>query len=148
MAQFQDLKGRTWTLAIDGSHVLAAKRTFGVNIPGLFAEDNRPLLELTSDFERFVGVLWLLLEQQVDREGVDLDEFVRGLAGDTLGRAIEAFVEALIDFFPTAAQRAAIRELWKLSKMTGTHSMEAVAEVVRNQRTIIDSSLSAQRSPE
>lgn len=37
MAEFTDRQGRRWRLAIDGSHVLTAKRTFGVNLPGMFA---------------------------------------------------------------------------------------------------------------
>lgn len=147
MARFVDLKNRTWNLAIDGSHVLAAKRTFGVNLPGLLAQDNRPLIELTADYEKFVGVLWLLLEEQIDKAGIDENEFVRGLAGDALGNAINAFIEALIDFFPTAEQRSAIRELWTLSKMTGLNAMEAIAEVARQQRICIASSSSTQPSP-
>lgn len=147
MAEFTDRQGRRWRLAIDGSHVLTAKRTFGINLPGMFAEGSQPLAELVGDFEKFVGVLWILVEEQADKLMVDETDFVSGLAGDAFGRSINAFVEALIDFFPHAAQRAALTEIWQADQGLSTTIMSLMAKTLQDQRITISDSSSVQQSP-
>lgn len=140
MREFTDLNKRTWKLAINGAHVMEAKRTFGVYLPGMLAEKSKPLHDLIGDFEKFVGILWILIEEQADSAGVNEEQFVSGIAGDAYGEAIEAFIKALIDFFPMAAQRAALMESWMSDQYLTTTTLENVADLIRRQRSSISDS--------
>lgn len=147
MRQFTDLNGRTWKLAINGAHVLQAKRTFGVYLPGMFAEKSKPLQDLIGDFEKCCGILWILIEPQAEEAGVNELDFVSGLGGDSYGDAINALIEALIDFFPQAAHRAALMESWKSDQQMTTATFQSVADLIRQQRSSINGSSSSQPSP-
>lgn len=146
MASFTDKNGRRWSIAIDGSHVINARRTFNVYLPGMFTDGNKPLQELLGDFEKFVGTLWICCEEQAIKAGVTEMEFAAGLGGDTFKAATDAFIEALIDFFPQAAQRAALKAAWKAEDRLLTEAMQTMATTI--QKSITSGSSNSESSPE
>jgi O-acetyl-ADP-ribose deacetylase (regulator of RNase III) len=94
-----------------------------------------------GDIEKLFGTLWILCESQADQAGVDEVAFVTGLGGDALGSAIEAFIEAVIDFFPQAAQRAALRASRQVDQKLTTTLMQKIADMFEKaQKTTIGDS--------
>ncbi|MFO7971921.1 MAG: hypothetical protein R6U40_09240, partial [Desulfobacterales bacterium] len=63
------------------------------------------LERLADDPVLLVDVLYVLCEEQAQRDGVSDEDFGRGLRGDALDAAARAFLEALADFCPSRKAR-------------------------------------------
>ena len=110
MHSFKDNSQRDWEVTI---HVAAVKRIralLGIDLYGLVDDGFQSLASLVSDPVRLADVLYCLCKEQADQLGVSDEDFGRGLAGDAITEAADAFVEELIDFFPDARARAGLRK--------------------------------------
>jgi hypothetical protein len=110
MHSFKDNSERTWEVTI---HVAAVKRIralLGIDLYRLVDDGFQSLAALVSDPVRLADVLYCLCKEQADQLGVSDEDFGRGLAGDAITEAADAFVEELIDFFPDARARAGLRK--------------------------------------
>jgi hypothetical protein len=108
MKSFKDTKGRTWLLTITVAAVKRAKSLTGVDLYTLPDDGLKPLAELMRDVVKLVDVLFVLARDPNGGPPTSDEDFAEGLAGDALGDASDAFVEALIDFFPRAGARKAL----------------------------------------
>jgi len=111
MHAFSDALARTWEISINVATVRRVRALTGVDLPGLFGDEMRGLAALLSDPVKLVDVLWVLIGRQAVAAAVNEESFAEGLLGDTLRAATEAFLEELVDFFPEAGRRAALREV-------------------------------------
>ena len=63
------------------------------------------LNELADDTLLLLEVLFVLLRDQLDKAGISEEGFYAKLTADEIEPATDAFLEELIDFFPTAESR-------------------------------------------
>lgn len=110
MQQFTDTKGRTWHLSFTLEDRRRIRRELGVDLAEIFGESNAETIgKIFDDYEMLANVLWLLCQGQAEKQQVDAEEFARGLGGDVFADAADALVEAVVDFFPNANRRKALR---------------------------------------
>lgn len=129
MATFKDSTGRDWVLAIDAWTVKQVRIRTGVELGKLLDDNMRPLVELVSNCERLVDVLWVLCEEQAARVGVNEVQFARGLGGDGLEQAVRAFEEAFALFCPSR-QREILRALAaKVQSVEAATTAKALAAI-------------------
>lgn len=102
MASFKDNTGREWPIEITIGTVKRVRQRLSVDIPGLIANKMVPLGELLADPVKFVDVLYVICSDRMRTlpETVSDEEFGAAMGGDAIGSAADAFLEALVDFFP------------------------------------------------
>lgn len=111
MHAFKDGQNRTWVVEIHHAAIKRVEAETGVKLVALLGDGLAPLNDLLADLVRLVDVLYVLCREQADRAGLSDEQFGRGLVGDGLDRAAQAFVKELIDFFPQEKVRARLRRV-------------------------------------
>lgn len=96
MATFQDHEGRDWHLELDIPTARRIRKLLHIDV--LNFETCLP--KLSADPILLCDVLWVIVEEQAQRHKVTDEQFGVALMGETLEAAADAFVQALIDFFP------------------------------------------------
>jgi hypothetical protein len=116
MRSFVDNAGRTWTVQI---HVTAIKRVRalldGYDLYSLVDGKLEGLSSLLGDPILLVDVIYCLCKDEADKLGISDEDFGRGMAGASIERAKQAFVEEYVDFFPNSQIREQIREVLMLA---------------------------------
>lgn len=105
---FKDSTGCNWNLQINVAAVKRVKTACGVDL----SQISDDLIErFSSDPCLAVDVLYVLVKAQADAIPLTDEQFAERLGGDSLELAGEAFMQELIDFFPSRTrsmlQRAA-----------------------------------------
>lgn len=116
MRRFTDTAGRAWELAVTVGAIKRVRDLIGVDLYKLIDDGFKGLADLLADPCKFVDVLWAMVEGQAKAAGVTDEQFGQSLAGDVLSQASDAFVEALVDFFPDARSRANLRAVLEKGK--------------------------------
>ena len=111
MHSFRDNAGRTWTVAVNVAAVKRVRGLVNIDLYKLVDDGFEPLAELVSDPVQLADVLYCLCKDEADANKVSDEDFGRGLAGDAITLAADAFVEELIDFFPDARAREGLRKV-------------------------------------
>lgn len=143
MQSFTDTANRRWDLTLSIATVKRVRNLTGVDILAML---DRPQLlsDLAADPVAFVDVLYVIVKPQADTAGVTDESFGESLDGTSIESATDAFLEALVDFFP-GARRATLRRV--LAKtMEHKARAEATLKTALDDGTIdraIDESLTA-----
>lgn len=116
MRTFADNAGRTWTVAINVALVKRVRGMLGLDLFKLLDDGARPLGELLADPVRLADVLFCLCQEEAEKRNVSDEDFGAALAGDSIGRAADAFVDELVDFFPHARGRESLKKLIAASR--------------------------------
>lgn len=117
MKTFTDTAGRTWTISLNGHTMKMVKDLIEFDLMGVV---NGKLLErLINDPVLLCDVVYALVKEQADAQGVTDIEFGRSMAGDSIDLATTALLEELADFFPRRrrALNTAIKKLRRLETM-------------------------------
>lgn len=133
---FADGEGRRWTLKIDVGRAMQVRDALDVDL--LRAETEQTILELARDPITLCAVIWILIADQAGQAGVDRDQFWDGMSDDSIEAATFAFLDALIDFFPTRRQgplRAIVRKMRDAGEKQLAH-VEAAAAAGRIDQAI------------
>ena len=131
MASWMDAAGRTWTFRINMWTCREVKRQTGWDLPNILNDGLQKLGELVADKMELFSVFLVLLRPQLEERGVSDEEFGECLVGDALIGAVEAFQEALADFFPA-------RQAQQLKTLLG--KAKAVADALADKADLeIDS---------
>jgi len=112
MHSFRDAKGRDWTIDINVTSIRYVKARIDVDLLSIVGGDL--LGRVAGDPALLCDILYVLCEDQAKAAGISDLDFGRGLAGDALEAASDAFLEDLADFFPRA-RRGLLKEA--LAKM-------------------------------
>ena len=108
MAEFMDTKKRRWPVALTVGDIRRIRTATGVDLLSLFDEKSTALMELQTDLQLLLDVLFEATRKAREAKGVDDEEFADSLDADCAESAVNALLEALVDFFPSA-RRAALR---------------------------------------
>jgi len=117
MRTFTDNAGRTWTVQVNVSAVKRVRGLVGIDLYKLVDDGFQALGKLVSDPVQLADVLFCLVKEEAEAKQITDEEFGRGLAGDAITLAADAFVEELIDFFPDARARASLRKAIEAGKV-------------------------------
>ena len=129
MASYEDANGRKWRIELDGFLMRRIKQEIGINICDLVgSEDAVP--QLLQDIEKVIDTIWICVEEQAVAAKVDEIEFAKGFKGDYLGSATDCLLDAVVDFFPSPAQREASAALLKKGREMGKALTEAATEAI------------------
>lgn len=125
MKSFKDSEGRTWEIAIN---VATVRRVRGsvlkLDLMKLVDDGAKGLGELLADVVGFVDLIYVLCQSQAEQRGITDEDFGRGMGGDSITAAADAFIEEFIDFFPQPAARTNLRRLMSKSKEVGQILMD------------------------
>lgn len=133
MKQFKDAKDRLWDIDI---HVAAVDRVLAHADVDLYsALDGKLIAELQTNTRKFVHILWGLCEPQAAGKQIAAEEFGAGLRGDALARAMTAFLEELVDFFPSAADRANLKAALEMLDKATSRAKQLVAGTLAENGT-------------
>jgi hypothetical protein len=111
MKTFTDNAGRTWTVQVNVAAIKRIRGMLGVDLYKLIDEGFSELAKFISDPVQLADVLYCLVKDEADLKNISDEEFGRGLAGDVITLAADAFVDELIDFFPDARARTGLRRV-------------------------------------
>jgi hypothetical protein len=108
MKTFKDLKGRTWDININYSTIKRIKDLLGINITDLINIDKETNLDISlltryaSDIVLLIDTLYCICKDQADKLNITDVEFGESFSGEEADNALNALVEEVINFFPTA----------------------------------------------
>jgi len=108
MATFADAAGREWVVDIDVAALRRVRKRLDLNL--MDAIGGETLGRLADDPVLLVDVLYVLCQEQAERDGISDEAFGRAMRGDALDAAAGAFLEALADFCPSR-KAALLRKL-------------------------------------
>lgn len=152
MKTFRDNAGRVWTVSITVYAVKRVRAFLNLDLYGLIDEKFEGLSKLLADPVSLVDVLYVLCRDEADKLGISDEDFGRAMAGDAIESATEAFIGELIDFFPDARTREALRKVIEASKRVRGILFERVnkeLEAIDHEnvvRTLLSSSGTLQES--
>lgn len=126
MRTFTDNVQREWAIEVN-VNALKRLKPIGVDLAG--DGFSTVIQQLASDPIMLVDTLFVLCQSQADKMGISDMQFGQSMAGDAIERATNALVEALIDFFPKARQRA-LRTVWEKVKTADTQMIDYVGTIV------------------
>jgi len=108
MASFK-AGGRSWKIHLNIGLLGTIKRDAGIDLAGMLASGEKFAAIVTCDPEILGQILFLVCESEIAAAGLSPEQFASGIDGDALDEAIEALIEAAIDFFPKARGRSAMK---------------------------------------
>lgn len=131
MPEFTDTRQRVWPLAFDYTLARRIKKEAGLDFVN--AHDGKAIEGIYRSDEKLVQVLWLLCQEQAEREQIDEEEFGRGLGGDALGAAIDALQEALV-LFSRPANRPVLEQILAKAREAQDAEQKLVMEKLGSQK--------------
>ena len=122
--RFKDDSGQTWKLSVNMATLMGIKRELGVDLL-----DN--LNEFPTSLETLFSCVWICCFEDIKARRLNEADFATLMNGPALGRAVEAFVFELADFYEPLSpdKAAAIRNMWSLTKETSKLSSDQVIAV-------------------
>jgi hypothetical protein len=115
MRTFTDTTGKAWSIVINVDSIKRVKALIGVDMLDVVKGD---LLErLAGDPILLCDVLYALCRPAAEAAKVTDEDFGRSMAGDVIESATNAFLEELVDFFPSRRRLLMGKALGKLKDL-------------------------------
>lgn len=121
---FTDGLGREWVISINATSIKRCRVDPGVDLAGLTSEGFKPLGQLLGDPVALADVLYVISDGP--SAGVSPEEFGKGLFGDGMGRATDAFLGELTGFH-SGRTRTELENVLKASKALQDRVMDDLA---------------------
>lgn len=150
MHKFTDAKGREWRLSLTYGAFQQIKEDLGLDFLDV-KQGGVAISKLGFDVTQFVNMLFVLCEEQAKEAAIDDAGFGRGLDGESLKGALDAFLAEYLDFFrfsqetqdlltatlgqATAATKTATK--MALEMINSPETMEGIQKALESQRPSI-----------
>jgi hypothetical protein len=108
-ASFKDQEKREWVIRFDGKSMTRIQEELGVNICDAFA-DAKAFSDSIKPSQA-VAIVWVAIEKEAERKGVDVDQWLESMWGESLLAMNDAFWAALINFSQPEKIRSAAQNL-------------------------------------
>lgn len=112
MHRFRDNTGREWCLSLNGWQLKRLKEQIGFD-----ARDHESIFQAVGDPALLCDVLYVLCQEQADKDGVTDRQFGEALTGDAIDSAADAYMQESVDFFPQRQRPALKAMLTKIQEM-------------------------------
>lgn len=112
MKSFKDVNGKDWIISISVGSIKRVRDLLGINL--LDCIKSNLIDDLKSDPITLVDVLFCLCKEQADKAGISDINFGEAMAGDALEQATDAFLEELINFFPSQKRELLAKAMEKV----------------------------------
>ena len=127
MPNFSDASGCTWEVTLTVEQIRRVRQSLGYDLAKLFTPER--LGELGEDVVLQVDVLAELTAEQRKLRGVSDAEFGAAMRGQVLEDAIEALLEAAVDFLPRSRGEVMTRVKAKAAELQGAMLQTMLAQV-------------------
>ena len=118
MPKFNDANGREWRIAINVGQIKKVRDLLQLNIYELIEQNFDGLSKLMRDYVKLVDVVFVLCEEQARVAGISDVQFGESLGGQSLNDMSDAFIGALIDFFPDRRMADILRKMVEKTEQT------------------------------
>ncbi len=128
MATFKDNADRTWEIKIDGPTIYKVREDCD---PKFLLDDEKDdqntFARMQNDDALLCRVLFLLCDKQRNERGITEADFHENVTGDTIDRATEAMLAAIINFTPRRKRGLLEAAAAKMQKLQEVGVAEATA---------------------
>ena len=154
MKQFTDNKERSWTLSLN---IATAKKVKDAVSFDLLSEDVGEMVgRLAVDPVLLCDVIFILVSDQAARNNITAEDFGESMAGEAIGKATEALLDEIVDFFPPRKRKVLRMALDKMEEaedllMTRAEdliSSKTAEEIVEEVINAAEDGSSSGRSPD
>ena len=154
MKQFTDNKERSWTLSLN---IATAKKVKDAVSFDLLSEDVGEMVgRLAVDPVLLCDVIFILVSDQAARNNITDEDFGESMAGEAIGKATEAHLDEIVDFFPPRKRKVLRMALDKMEEaedllMTRAEdliSSKTAEEIVEEVINAAEDGSSSGRSPD
>ena len=128
MHAFVDNQTRTWKIRIDVNAIRLLRTQLGIDLNQVL-HDKSMIRDIANDVVQLVDMLYLLVKEQCDAQQVTAESFGAALVGEAIEEASEAFIKALIDFFPQSRRRV-LQAALEAAKEGQTLVMEKIDQAI------------------
>ena len=126
MKTFTDNAKRQWNISVTIDAVKRVKSLLDVDL--MEAATGKLIQELSDNPVLLCDVIYCIVKPQADEKNITDEEFGKAMAGDAIDQATSAFLEDLVNFFPSRKRGMLQKVLLKLK------NLEAIATEVVNKR--------------
>ena len=112
MRVFKDNAGRSWSVCINVDAIKRVRKLLDVNL--LEIASGQLIEQLANDPVLLCNVLYVVVKPEADAQKISDEDFGRAMAGDAIEHATTAFLEELVDFFPSGRRRVLAKAMGKL----------------------------------
>ena len=126
MKTFTDNAGRSWNISVTVDAVKRVRSLLDVDLTE--AASGKLIQQLADNPVLLCDVIYCIVKPQADEREITDEDFGRAMAGDAIDQATTAFLEDLVNFFPSRKREMLQKVLVKLK------NLEAIAAEVVNKR--------------
>ena len=131
MQTFKDTEGREWTLVVNVGAVKRVKALLDVDL--LETIEGRLLDRFIGNPVLLCDVIYALCKPQADAQQITSEQFGQAMAGDVIDDATAAFLQALVNFFPSTRRAVLQKALEKVRRLEGM-ALDHASEVLDSDR--------------
>lgn len=110
MAKFTDADGNSWNLRLTVGAIEDVKEHTKIDLDDVLKQTDKFADLILSNPRKLAEIFYVLCVDQIQERGYDPKRFARIFDRATLDAAIDAFLEAIADFYPRASVGAVVRE--------------------------------------
>jgi len=118
MKTFTDNEGRTWEISINVATIRRLRDALGVDLLKIVEPGNDLLERFSTDPVLLADCIFVLCREQARQRNISDEQFGQALAGDAIDAATSAFLEELVNFFPTSKRLLLTKILEKVRQAT------------------------------
>ena len=126
MKTFTDNAGRSWDINVTVDAVKRVRSLLDVDL--MEAAAGKLIQQLADNPVLLCDVIYCIVKPQADEKEITDEDFGKAMAGDAIDQATTAFLEDLVNFFPSRKREMLQKVLVKLK------NLEAIAAEVVNKR--------------
>ena len=126
MKTFTDNAGREWNISVTVDAVKRVRSLLDVDL--MEAAAGKLIQQLADNPVLLCDVIYCIVKPQADEKEITDEDFGKTMAGDAIDQATAAFLEDLVNFFPSRKREMLQKVLVKLK------NLEAIAAEVVHKR--------------
>ena len=110
MAKFVDKSGVEWELSLNVGMIEDIKDKLNVDLDELISKPEQMAEVVFSTPRKVVELMYACCESEIERRGLTPKQFATLFDRDVIDRANDAFIEAIMTFYPRASVGGVVRE--------------------------------------
>ena len=126
MKTFTDNAGRSWNISITVDAIKRVRSLLDIDLTEAAA--GKLIQQLADNPVLLCDVIYCIVKPEADAKEITDEDFGKAMAGDAIDQATSAFLEDLVNFFPSRKREMLEKVLIKLK------NLEAIAAEVVNKR--------------